>query len=260
MRVVEDPEFAIRCDDLSVARSGRGPSIRAVDGVSFTLPWEQTICVSGPTGSGKSSLATILAGERNDSIAVAGGDATVCGVSVRRPGRAHRVLTFRAGYLPQGAGADLPARLSVHDVLAEPLLARDRRVSGRALDIRVATLLDEMHLPLGTADKFPYELSAGMRQRVALARALVLDPKLLVADEPLANLDPEVRHLAYEAIVRRRRQWGMAAFIVTNDADFARELGAQRLQLQSGHVVAQSGADGIIRTPGTRPDGSLPVS
>jgi len=260
MRVADDPEFAIRCDDLSVARSGRGPTIRAVDGVSFSLPWAGTLCVSGAAGSGKSSLVAVLAGQRDDGLAVAGGDATVCGVSVRRPGRALRVLTFRTGYLPQGAGADLPARSSVADVLSEPIVSRDRRVSGRALGIRIASLLDELHLPIGTADKFPYELSAGMRQRVALARALVLDPKLFVADEPLANLDPEVRHVAYEAIVRRRRQWGMAALIVTNDADFTRELGADQLHLQGGHVVARSGAGGLMRTPDTRPAGTLPVS
>lgn len=260
MRIVDDPELAIRCEDLSVARSGRGATIRAVDGVSFTLPWSGTLCVSGATGSGKSSLAATLAGQREDSLSVAGGDAQVCGVSVRRPGRALRVLTFRTGYLPQGAGAELPTRLSVADVLSEPIVSRDRRVSPRALGVRIASLLDELHLPIGTADKFPYELSAGMRQRVALARALVLDPKLLVADEPLANLDPEVRHVAFEAIVRRRRQWGMAALIVTNDADFVRELGAERMHLQGGHVVARSEAGGMIHTPDARHTRGLPVS
>ncbi|OCG75796.1 ATP-binding cassette domain-containing protein [Microbacterium sediminis] len=260
MRVPDDPDVAIRCDDLSVSRSGRGPAIRAVDGVSFTLPWGAALCVSGPTGSGKSSLAAILTGERDETIAVAGGDATVCGVSVRNPGRARRVLTFRTGYLPQGAGNDLPASLSVAEVLSEPLLSRDRRVDGRALGIRIASLLDELHLPIGTADKFPYELSAGMRQRVAFARALMLDPKLLIADEPLANLDLEVRHLVYDAIVSRRRQWGMAALLVTNDTAFARELGADQIRLQGGHVVARGDADGALRTPDTHTPGGVAVS
>lgn len=260
MRVPDDPEVAIRCGDLSVSRSGRGPALRAVDGVSFTLPWSGALCISGPSGSGKSSLAAMLTGVRDDTIAVAGGDAVVCGVSVRHPGRGRRVLTFRTGYLPQGAGNDLPASLSVAELLSEPLLSRDRRADGKALGIRIASLLDELHLPIGTADKFPYELSAGMRQRVALARALMLDPKLLIADEPLANLDPDVRHLVYDAIVARRRRWGMAALLVTNDADLARELDADTLVLQGGHIVARGGADGLSRTPDAHTPGRSPVS
>ncbi len=136
-------------------------------------------------------------------------------------------------YLPQGAGANLPARLTVHEVISEPITARDRRVNTRALAVRVATLLDEMELPLGTAPKYPYELSAGMRQRVALARALVLEPRLFVADDLYANLDVEVRRAARTAITRRRDERGMASLVVTNDADAPRDLDADVLVLRA---------------------------
>lgn len=260
MRVENDPGVAVRCEDLSVGRSGRGPTIRAVDGVTFELPWGGTMCVSGPTGSGKSSLVSVLAGERDETRSVAGGEAEVCGISVRRPGRAHRMLTYHVGYLPQSAGANLPARLNVAEIIAEPILSRDRRAAGRALDMRIASLLDEVHLPLGTTDRFPYELSAGMRQRVAIARAFVLDPKVLVADEPLANLDLEVRHTVYDAIVKRRREWDMASLIVSNDPYLARELKADRIQLQAGHVVAIGTGEEVQWTPDASSRGFIPVS
>jgi ABC-type glutathione transport system ATPase component len=260
MRVPDDTENAVRCLDLSVSRTGRGRTMRAVDGVTATLLAGETLCVAGPTGSGKSSLAAALAGERGRSIAVSGGDALVTGISVRRPGRAHRVLTYRAGYLPQAAGATLPARLTVSEVISEPITARDRRVNQRALSVRVAALLDEMHLPLGAAAKFPYELSAGMRQRVAFARSLILDPRVLIADEPLANIDLEVRHVIFDAIRRRQQEWRMAALLVTNDADFARELDADRLILRSGHVVAAGDAEKLVWTPGMKSTETLLVS
>ncbi|GAA4190223.1 hypothetical protein GCM10022219_07280 [Microbacterium oryzae] len=260
MRVPDDTENAIRCDDLSVARSGKGHAIRAVDGVTATLPVGSTLCIAGPTGSGKSSLASVLAGTRDRSITVSGGDAFVTGISVRHPGRAHRVLTYRSGYVPQGGGSGLPSRLTVSEVITEPITSRDRRVNQRALAVRVAALLDEMHLPLGAASKFPYELSAGMRQRVAFARALVLDPRVLIADEPMANIGLEVRHVIFDAIRRRQQEWGMAALLVTNDPDLARELSADRLILRSGHVVAAGDSQHLEWTPGTKSTETLLVA
>lgn len=260
MRIEDHPDAAIICHDLSVGRSGRGPTIRAADGISFTLGWGGTMCISGPTGSGKSSLVSVLAGERDDTRKVAGGEATVCGVNVRKPGRGHRILTYRVGYLPQSAGANLPPRLNVAEIIAEPILSRDRRASGRALDLRIAALLDEVQLPLGATDRFPYELSAGMRQRVAIARALVLDPQLFVADEPLANLDLEVRHTVFDAIVKRRAEWNMATLIVSNDPYLARELRADRMQLRGGHVVAIGSSGDVQWTPDAQVDGTLSIS
>lgn len=249
-----DTAVAIRADDLSLARNG----VRVIDGITLTLDAARSLVVMGPTGSGKTSLASMLAGRPDEGLSVVGGDARVHGISARHPGRSIREWTFHTGYLPQGAGASLPARLTVSEVISEPITARDRRVNARALAVRVATLLDEMELPLGTAPKYPYELSAGMRQRVALARALVLEPRLFVADDLYANLDVEVRQAVRTAITRRRDERGMAAFVVTNDADVPRDLDADVLVLRAGHVVAHGhGTDDLQWTPGGAPDRRL---
>ncbi|MBS1898748.1 MAG: ATP-binding cassette domain-containing protein [Actinobacteria bacterium] len=245
-----DPAAAIVCEDVVIDRIGHSAPTRAIDGVTFTLPPGELICIAGATGSGKSTLVGALAGAPDPSIRVVGGSAAVCGVSVRHPGRRLRELTYRAGYLPQNAGALLTPQLTVHEIIAEPILQRERKVNVKALSIRVATLLDELHLPLGLASSFPYELSAGMRQRVAIARSLVLDPLVLIADEPLANLDLEVRPVVFDAITRRRTGRGMAALLVSNDAAFARELGAATLMIREGHVVARGVGADLLWTPG----------
>lgn len=252
-------DVAVRCIDLSITRGMRtGEEVRVVDGVSFELAHGAALAVMGPTGAGKSSLAAVLAGSDEAGLAIDGGSAEVQGIDVRHPGRARRVHTYVTGHLPQSAGKHLPARLTVGEVIGEPITSRDRRVNERALAVRIAKLLDELMLPLGAADQYPYELSAGMRQRVALARALVLEPRLLIADDPLANLDVEVRRAVIDAIGRRQRDRGMSALVVTNEQVVARGLEADILVLRSGHMVATgSAATELLWTPGTEPDRRL---
>lgn len=241
-----DTEAVLRAMDLSLERAGA----RVVDGVSFSLQRGETLALMGGTGSGKSSLAAVISGDDRAGIRVVGGDLHVAGIPVRRGGRARRMRQYVVGTIAQRAGADLPARLTVSEVISEPVTSRDRRVDQRALALRVATLLDEMQLPLGAAGKYPFELSSGMRQRVALARALVLDPRILVADDPYANLDVDVRTAARDAIRRRRDEDGMTTVLVTNDADAARELDARVLVLRAGHPVAEGRrADELLWTP-----------
>jgi peptide/nickel transport system ATP-binding protein len=247
-------DVAIDCSDLVIDRIGHGGVTRAVDGVTFTLRPGELMCVGGATGAGKSSLVAALAGHADASLKVAGGRAQVCGVDVRRPGRRRRILTALSGYIPQAAGANLPPRLTVGEAIAEPVVARSKKVNVKNLAVRVASLLDELHLPLGAADRFPYELSAGMRQRVAIARAFMLEPHVLIADEPLANLDLEVRPVVFDAITRRRSEQSMAALLVTNDAAFIRELDADTLILRGGHVVARGVGRDLLWSPNSEAD------
>lgn len=244
---VTEPDAAIYCSDLSIARVSA--DTRVVDGVSLRVAPGEVVAVMGATGSGKSSLASCLAGADHRDLRIVGGVGEVAGISLRARGRARRVLTYRTGHLRQGANSDLPARLTISEIVAEPITARDRKVNERALALRVASLLDELQLPIGASEKYPYELSSGMRQRVAIARSLVLDPTVLIADEPYANLDVDVRPAVLDAL-RRRVDDGMALLVVTNERELVADLEAQVLVLRAGHPIGVGPTlDDVLWTP-----------
>jgi peptide/nickel transport system ATP-binding protein len=241
-------DVAIRCTDLSIAQTSAGRPHRVVEGVTFELADGGALAVMGPVGSGKSTLAATLAGVDSAAV-VAGGEAMVAGIRVGQSARVRRRLTFASGYVGQGAAATLPPRMTVAEIVADPLLSRQRRVNRRAVSLRVAALLDELGLALGVADRMPHELSAGMRQRVALARALMLDPRVLIADEPLAGVDVTARPLVRAALARRRAV-GLACLIVTSDREVIAGLDADVLVLHEGHAVAFGhGTDNLVWSP-----------
>lgn len=239
-------ENAVSAADLSLARGEN----RVVDGVSFALAPAGAIALRGDTGSGKSTLASFFA-HADRGIRVDGGSAQIAGYRLPAHGRARREVTYITAHIPQRAGSELPARSTVFDIVAEPVTLRDRRVNRRALELRVASLLDEMALPLGVAERFPYELSSGMRQRVAIARSLLLGPQFLVADEPFAGLDRSARAAARKAISRRMASHKLAVLAVTSDDDDLSAWDCDVIVLRRGAPVAIGhGPRDLLWTPG----------
>ncbi|WP_166426760.1 ATP-binding cassette domain-containing protein [Labedella populi] len=248
---------AIVVDDVSVDFPPHGISgaHRAVDGVSFSVGWGEVLGVMGESGSGKSTVARILAADhlrragQNVAPSIVGGAVHVNGSAVRSMRRRSLpVFDFDVAFLRQNAADTLEAERTVAEIVAAPILERDRRYDRATLDVRVATLLDELFLPLGTMSAYPYELSAGQRQRVAIARALALDPKVLIADEPTAGIDVSVRSAVADLVERRRRIGDFAAVFVTHDIDLLRAVGGRVVALHSGSVVGVGSVDGLLES------------
>ncbi len=243
----QDPPVVL-CRDLS-ARTRLGPAVRVLDGVSLALRRGEALAVVGPTGAGKSALLEVLSGARPSALRIAGGEARVAGIDVRRPGRRRRELTAFAAVLRQGAGGSLDPQRTAGELIVEPIRARDRRAADRTLAARAAALLDELGLAFGVAERHPHELSAGMRQRVALARALVMQPRVLLADEPLAGLDGASRSLVTAALARRRAEAGLALLLVAGDRNVAAQLDARVLALVSGRVGGVAEFASMVEPP-----------
>jgi peptide/nickel transport system ATP-binding protein len=250
-------------DDLSIEYRGTSAArpIRAVDGVSIRLDPGEILAVLGESGSGKSTLAAAIAGRlghrSDDGEAgarrhIVGGELTVLGQRVRHMApwsRGRTRLGGMIGYLPQDAADRLSPDLTVGEAIAEPVYARDRRFDRKQAGLMVARLVDAVHLPLGVMRQTTWELSSGQRQRVALARALILDPQLLVADEPARGVDVLVRQSVLEALAALQRNRGFSAVVVSSDLREARALADHVAVLDGGRLVGSGTFDEVLDDP-----------
>jgi len=253
---------AVVADDLSIEyRSGRGTdAIRAVDGVSLTVRQGEILAVLGESGSGKSTFAAAIAGQLGATGEgegahrrhIVGGELTVLGQKtrgLRTTSRKAERLSGRIGYLPQDGADRLSPDLTVGEAIAEPIYARDRRFDRKEAGLIVARLVDAVHLPLGVMRLNTWELSSGQRQRVALARALVLEPQLLVADEPARGVDVLVRQSVLEALASLQRNRQFSAVVVSSDLREARALADRVAIMAESRLVGLGTFDEVLDNP-----------
>ncbi|WP_375388602.1 ATP-binding cassette domain-containing protein [uncultured Amnibacterium sp.] len=240
--------------DLSVGYPGQ-PRFDAVRGVDLRIAPGELVGVVGETGAGKSTLARVLAGraarrpgERGPRVV--GGSVSVLGMRAERPGRiASRFLGAQVGFLPQDAGRNLPAGLTVVETVTQPLLERDRRFDRRDAGMRAAELLDAVQLPLAIMDRYPWELSAGQRQRVAIARSLILQPMLWIADEPTSSVDVATRGPVLDTLLELQAERVFSALIVSHDAAVMHRTTQRVVVLHRGVLIADGPAAQVLEDP-----------
>lgn len=245
-------------NDLSVHYRSRDVRSRflAIAGVSFEVAHGEILGVVGESGSGKSTLAKTLAvragrGQLDAGFPeICGGSAAVLGAQLRRIGSRRRDrLQLKVGYLPQDGAELLDARLTVAENIAEPIYSRDRRFSSREAGIAVATLVDAVRLPLGLMTRYPYELSSGQRQRVALARSLILEPEILVADEPTRGVDVTVRAGVLDVLRDLQAERDFSALVVSSDLAVVSHIAKRTIVLRSGLIVGIGPVEEILADP-----------
>lgn len=248
------PPPVVSADDLSIRYpSFRGRSDRnAVDGVTFTIEAGEILAVIGETGSGKSTLAKAVAGVAGTGRGprICGGSLTVLGRQMRGLSRRRRDrLAARVGYVPQDAGSTLSPHLTVGENVAEPIYSRDRRFDQDVAGIAVATLIDAVRLPLTTMNSFPHELSRGQLQRVAIARALILEPTLLVADDPTSGIDVTVRGTILDILHDLQEQRAFSALVISHTISEVRRYSNRTAVMHRGVLVAMGDVDDVLEDP-----------
>jgi osmoprotectant transport system ATP-binding protein len=203
------------------------------------VPAGVTTALIGPSGCGKSTFLRLALGLLEPDH----GSVTFEGRRLDRSKLAE--ARQRMGYVVQNGGLfpHLTARQNV------TLMARQLRWASARIESRVSELLELSRLPQATLGRYPSELSTGQCQRVSLMRALMLDPDLLLLDEPLGALDPLVRHELQSELREIFARLGKTVVLVTHDLAEAVYLGGNLVLLRDGRLVQQGTVDDFVSRP-----------
>lgn len=215
--------------------------VEVFNNLSLALPKQQTTAIVGASGSGKTTLLQMVnALEKPDN-----GKVKVFGELI--PRQQLQQFRYRIGYAVQGAG--LFPHLSARDNIT--LVARLQGWSEIRIQQRFEELMQAMALPLSVALRPPRELSGGQQQRVGLCRALMLEPDMLLLDEPFSAVDPVTRLGLYERFEEVRRARPVSTLLVTHDIREARRLADFLVVLKQGQIIQSGAPDSVFANPAT---------
>ena len=240
----------LRVRDLNVWFDlGEERKLHAVQGVSFSLEEGQRYGLVGESGCGKTTAILALMGLLPPTAEVAG-EIILGGENILADGEAsirpHRWNDIAMVF--QGAMNALNPVKRVGEQIVEPMEVHDT-ATGEAAKARARELLELVGIPADRAERYPHELSGGMRQRAAIAMSLACEPKLLLADEPTTALDVMVQAQILQLLVRLSDELGLTLILVTHDLGAVAQVCPDAAVMYAGEIVEEGRMDALYHEP-----------
>uniref|UniRef100_UPI0032EA4BF3 ABC transporter ATP-binding protein n=1 Tax=unclassified Mycolicibacterium TaxID=2636767 RepID=UPI0032EA4BF3 len=219
--------------------------VKAVDGVSLTIGEGETLGLVGESGCGKSTLSRAIM----QLTAPTSGSVRFCGEElVGRSRRSLRPVRRQMQMIFQDPYASLNPRKRVGQIIGEPMELHGL-ASGRDVHRRVQDLLDRVGLSPEHADRYPHEFSGGQRQRIGIARAIALQPKLIIADEPVSALDVSVQAQIVNLLEDLQDELGLSYLFVAHDLGVVRHVSDRVAVMYLGRIVESAPSANLYERP-----------
>jgi peptide/nickel transport system ATP-binding protein len=221
---------------------------KALDGVSLHIPEGRVSILVGESGSGKTTLARIILraiDPDSGSIIFNGSDIT------RKTGKELRNFRKQAQMIHQDPYSSLDPLMKVFDIIKEPIDIFYKDYSNEERTKKILAVLDDVNLKPSSvfSEKYPHMLSGGERQRVAIARSLVIEPKLIIADEPVSMLDVSIRGQILQIVKQLSVNRKITVFYITHDLTTSRDIGDEISVMYAGKIVESGSIDRVLSNP-----------
>lgn len=226
---------------------GHAGYVRAVDGVSFDLSEGETVAIVGESGCGKSSLMKAILGLHKPTS----GQIFFMGEDINKYDAARkRWYHSRVGYVQQDPFGALPPFMPVRRILEEPLIISGVKNKTERND-RIRKVMEEVKLsPVNDfLEKYPHMLSGGQQQRVVIARAIIMEPKFLVADEPVSMLDASVRVEILKLLRNIQEQHNISVIYITHDLSTVSYFSERIFVMYAGQLIEKAPVRDLIDRP-----------
>jgi oligopeptide transport system ATP-binding protein len=244
----------LRVQDLAVTFSSqtgglfnrRERQIRAVDGVSFELSAGETLGIVGESGSGKSTLARAILGLLRPSrgrVQWMGEDLTALDEEELRQKRQQLQIVF------QDPIASLDPRMTAGDIIAEPLWTFYPNMERLQVEERTRGMMKMVGLLPNQINRYPHEFSGGQCQRIGIARSLVLNPRLLICDEPVSALDVSIQAQIINLLKDLQKKLGLALIFIAHDLSVVRHISDRVMVMYMGQAAEVSVKSELYRRP-----------
>lgn len=247
-----DPNVLLEVNDLKKHFPIKGgvlrrtvATVKAVDGVSFAVKRGETLGLVGESGCGKTTTGrTVLRLEKATS-----GEVLFEGKDVLRSGsRQMKVLRRDMQIVFQDPYASLDPRITVGESIAEGLVIHNLGSSAERRE-RVREVLGRVGLHANQMNRFPHEFSGGQRQRIGIARALIMEPKLVVCDEPVSALDVSIQSQVLNLLKNLQREFGLTYLFIAHNLAVVEHISDRVGVMYLGKMVELAGRDDLFREP-----------
>lgn len=209
-------------------------TLKAVNGVSFDLQAGETLGVVGESGCGKSTLARAIIGlvkAKSGSIIWQGEDLTALSPAAMRLKRREIQMIF------QDPLASLNPRMTVGDIIAEPLKTFYPKLKKAEIEKQVKDMMAKVGLLPNLINRYPHEFSGGQCQRIGIARALILKPKLIICDEPVSALDVSIQAQVVNLLKEVQKEMGLTLIFIAHDLSVVKHISDRVLVMYLGNAI-----------------------